>query len=500
MTDDELAAVLARARERVDPTPDERARLEAATERLLARTEAAVADLPVEADAVLVGSTARGTWIAGDRDVDLFVRFPPALGRAELEAHGLAVGHRVLPGGREEYAEHPYVTGAFEGFDVDCVPCFRVENAAESRSAVDRTPFHTRYLETRLDDALAADVRLLKGFLAAIGVYGSDLRTRGFSGYLAELLVLEHGGFRALVGAAADWSPPVRLDPQDHATRAFDDPLVVIDPTDPERNVAAVLSPTNLARFQHYARELLADPRIALFERDTPGPLSPTAVRTEIERRGTTPIAVRFGAPELVDDQLYPQLEKSLAGVRRALDAAGFDVLRAAAFAAGTDDAADASGATDGTDASTDGANVTATTGGADGETGVDAARSGDADGDGRGIAVLLCECAVAERPPIERHEGPPLGAREHAAGFHEKYADADCYGPFVEGDRYVVEREREYRKPRAVLESALFDVGLGTNVEPALREGHELLVGRDCAALARTFGVELARYFDPEP
>ena len=143
--------------------------------------------------------------------------------------------------------------------------CYAVESAADIRSAVDRTPFHTGYLEGRVEP-VADDVRLAKAFLDGVGAYGSDLRTRGFSGYLTELLVLEYGGFRPLLEAAADWSPPVRLDPEDHAEASFEDPLAVVDPTDPERNVAAVCSARNVGRLLHYARDLLADPRIDLFE------------------------------------------------------------------------------------------------------------------------------------------------------------------------------------------------------------------------------------------
>ena len=454
MTDDALDAVLARVSERVTPDAEERARLDEAVDRLADATERAVADRAVEADVVHVGSTARGTWLPGDRDIDLFVRFPPDLPREDLERHGLAVGHRVLPDGREEYAEHPYVTGDFDGFAVDLVPCFRVERASDVRSAVDRTPFHTRYLDSRLDAGLAADVRLAKAFLSAIGVYGSDLRTRGFSGYLVELLTLEHGGFRSLIEAAADWRSPVRFDPEDHGdagNEGFDDPLVVVDPTDPGRNVAAVLSTSNLARFQHYARDLLADPRESAFVADQPTPLAASEVRAEIERRGTIPVAVRFDAPDLVADQLYPQLERSRRGVVDALDRRGFDPLRSAAFA---DDS-----------------------------------------------AALFAELAVAERPQIERHEGPPVSAHKHATAFHEKYADADCYGPFIDGGRYVVERDRTFPSPRAFLESdALFDVALGADIERALAADYTVLVGSETAALADEFGAELARYFAPRP
>ncbi|WP_336336540.1 CCA tRNA nucleotidyltransferase [Haloarcula brevis] len=455
---DEFDAVVEELRARVSPTDDERAQLQRVADAVIADAESAVADLPVDAEVVQVGSTARGTWTAGDRDVDVFVCFPPSLDRERLEEYGLTVGHAVLPEGREEYAEHPYVVGEREGYAVDLVPCYAVGDATEIQSAVDRTPFHTRYLQERLDDDSAGEVRVAKQFLKGIGVYGSDLRTRGFSGYLTELLVLEFGGFRGFVEAAADWHPPVRLDPEGHGTETFEDPLVVIDPTDPERNVAAVLSATNVATLQHYARAILADPRASLFTETEPDPFTATDVEAAVARRDTTPVALRFGAPDVVDDQLWPQLRKSLDGLRSELDRQGFEVLRAAAFV--------------------------------------------EDDGQTRRDAVLLLEFAVAERPAVERHEGPPVHVREHASGFFEKYdGDAEVAGPFVDGDRYVVERPRAVTTAVGFLSSdAVFGVGLGPRIASALEGGYEVLVGPEIAALADGFGVDLAGYFDPKP
>jgi tRNA nucleotidyltransferase (CCA-adding enzyme) len=447
----DFEAVVARVADRVTPDAAERERLQAAADALRARVRDAIDDLPVEASVVQVGSTARGTWLADDRDIDLFVRFPADLDRADLERYGLEVGRAVLPDGREEYAEHPYVTGEIRSFDVDLVPCYDVPDATAIKSSVDRTPFHDAYLQERLDSDLARDVRLFKAFLTGIGAYGSDLRTRGFSGYLSELLVLEYGGFEPLLRAAADWHPPVRLDPEAPGTATFDDPLVVIDPTDPERNVAAVCSAENVARLQHYARDLLADPRESLFVPAAPDPVDADAVRAHLDRRGTTPVAVVFETPDLVDDQLYPQLRKSIHGITDELDRRGFAPIRSTAFA------------------------------------------------DDR--AVLLVELAVAELAAVERHAGPPIHVRDHAAGFYDAYVDRDVYGPFLDGDRYVVEREREFTTPAALLGGdALFDVALGAHVETALDEDYDLLVGDEVAALADDFGVELARYFDPTP
>jgi tRNA nucleotidyltransferase (CCA-adding enzyme) len=450
---EEIESVVDRVRERIDPDEEERIALREAAAALADRVEAVLSDLPVDADVLQVGSTARGTWLSGDRDIDLFVRFSADLDRESLESYGLEIGRTVLPDGREEYAEHPYVTGEFRGFDVDLVPCYDVSDGSSIRSAVDRTPHHNAYLLDRIDDELAADVRVFKRFLKGIGAYGSDLRTRGFSGYLTELLVLEYEGFEELLRAAADWHPPVVFDPEDHGERSFGDPLVVIDPTDPTRNVAAVCSAENVARLQHYARTFLADPDESVFFPPDRVPLSPADARAHIERRGTVPVAVAFDAPDVVEDQLYPQLRKSLAGIRAELDRRGFGPLRAATFA---DDA-----------------------------------------------AVLLVELSHATLPTIARHGGPPVHVRAHAEGFFEAYADGDDYGPFLDGDRYVVERERTYTDAAAFLRSdAIFDVGLGSRVESALKEEYEVLVGTEIATLAETeaFGVELARYFDPRP
>ncbi|ELY84285.1 CCA tRNA nucleotidyltransferase [Natrinema altunense] len=448
----DLEGVVAAVRDRVDPDEDERTRLRDVADRLMERAETAAAELCADTDVLQVGSTARNTWISGDRDIDIFVRFPPSLDRGTLADYGLEVGHATIPDGHEEYAEHPYVKGTVEGFEIDIVPCFRLESATEIRSAVDRTPFHTRYLQQRLDDELAADVRLTKQFLKGIGAYGSDLRTRGFSGYLTELLVVEYGGFRPLLAAVADWQPPVELDPEEHGRETFDDPLVVIDPTDPDRNVAAVCASDNVARFQHYARSFLERPRIDVFEPDDPEPLTEAGLRDHLERRGTTPVAVRFEAPDLVEDQLYPQLQKSLDGITTGLDDRGFDVFRATAVADET--------------------------------------------------AAVLVELAVSERPAVERHEGPPVHVRNHAEGFYDAYADdPDAYGPFIEGGRYVTERDRAFTTARGFLESdRLFDVGLGAHVETALEDGYEVLSGDEIVALLDEFGPELADYFTPRP
>ncbi len=438
--------------DRVSPGADERDRLDRVAAELTHAANRGISELPVDADVTRVGSTARGTWLAGDRDIDLFVRFSPGLDRDKLERYGLQIGHTVLPDGHEEYAEHPYVTGTYEGFDIDLVPCYAVEDASGLVSAVDRTPFHNEYLSTRLTDELREAVRVCKRFFKGIGVYGSDLKTQGFSGYLTELLVVEHGGFAPLIDAAAEWRPPVVYDPESHGTSHFDDPLVVIDPTDSDRNVAAVVSAENVARLQHYARELRADPHLKLFFPPPVEPLSPAELNAHLRRRGTSTVAIVFETPNIVEDQLYPQLRKSRRGLVSEFDRRGFGVCRSTTVA--------------------------------------------DAQ------SVILVELETDTLPAIERHEGPPVHVKPHAEGFTTAYeSNDDVYGPFLDGDRYVVERPREFTDARAFLQSdQIFEVGLGTHIESALESGYDIRSGDELATLCEPFGRALREYFEPTP
>lgn len=54
--------------------------------------------------------------------------------------------------GRHEfrYASHPYITGIINGYEIDFVPCYDIEESKQLKSAVDRTIPHTRYVQDNL--------------------------------------------------------------------------------------------------------------------------------------------------------------------------------------------------------------------------------------------------------------------------------------------------------------------------------------------------------------
>lgn len=367
--------------------------------------------LGVDGSVELVGSSARGTWLPDGLDVDIFVVLPRGYPRefldglvgrlkAEMERDGIQAETR--------YAEHPYLVVHSGGVEIDVVPCFELKPGEQVLTAADRSPLHHRYLASRLDDRLRLDIRLLKRFMKTIGVYGAEVKVEGFSGYLAELLVVHHGSFLSTLRAAAGWRPyRTVVDPGGHypdprkAARKFRSPLVVVDPVDPGRNVAAAVSMTSMATFVLAARRFLQRPSISYFSPQPAGPALPVPA-----------VVLRFPYPQKPPDVVWGMFKRYARAVANKLEECGFKVLRY-----GVD---------------------------SDERTFVDVA--------------FLVESPVL--PEYELHEGPPAFS-EAAEKFVEKYAGSDVVGPFVVGSRLYVIRRRRFREIEECLEKILGELGL---------------------------------------
>ncbi|MCE4615097.1 MAG: CCA tRNA nucleotidyltransferase [Desulfurococcales archaeon] len=221
----------------------------------------------------LEGSFAKDTWVSGSFDLDVFVIFPRELGRDWIldESLGLLEGCLSDLPFKVDFAQHPYLTVVLMGLEANVVPVLRAEKPGDTRLAVERTPFHTRYVWEKLTSELRRDVRLLKSFLKGVGVYGAEVKVGGFSGYLAELMVIHYGGFLDALKGIAGWSPPVVVDMEWGSDkgkllkRFRDSPLIWVDPVDPSRNVAAAVRFEPLSRIVLAAKKFLAMPREDFF-------------------------------------------------------------------------------------------------------------------------------------------------------------------------------------------------------------------------------------------
>lgn len=419
--------------ERVRPTAVDRKRLQEVSGAILSRIRHLASERGLALEAMLAGSAARGTWLAGDHDLDIFLALPES---SDLGL-GLEVARLVSPHYEERYAEHAYVHARIDDFDVDLVPCYLLQEATALKSAVDRTPFHTRYVASKIS-GLEEEVLLLKQFMKGTEVYGSELKTGGFSGYLAELLILRYSSFVSTLREASSWRPGAIIDLEGHCARPHQEPLVVVDPVDPKRNVAAALTLDKMLQFSAASRCFLRDPGLAYFFPPEHRPISDEMLHRQIRDRGSCMIMVDFQAPPVVEDVLYPQLRKAEEAAMSLLEKNDFRLLR-----------------------------------------------SDVGSSDGR--AYLLFELEVWKLPAVHRRLGPPVWEEEHLSRFVAAHPEA-LSGPYIARGRAAVEIPRKYTSARDLLERELPNLSLGKHLAASVRQGYIIYVG-----------LELAKKRDPE-
>lgn len=462
--------------QKIKPSSEERRDLDRIAKEVVSKIQRLAQSRELECEVLIVGSAARKTWLSGDHDLDVFIGVPEA---GSLEG-ALDIARDVASQHEERYAEHAYVHAIFRGFELDLVPCYLVKDASCILSAVDRTPFHSRYISGRIQGA-EDDVLLLKQFMKGARVYGSELRVGGFSGYLAELLVIRYGSFQEVLEGASLWRPGETIDLESHSVLSHEDPLIVVDPVDPKRNVAAALTLDKMFQFAATSRCFLKHPKIEFFFPPAPCPLADKELLESIAKRESFLVLIEFSAPPLVEDVVFPQMRKAEQSIRALLERGGFAVLRSEVDLHPEVDLHQPMPSDGGivVDLSVD-----------LGETNL----KSDSESH-KNVARLLFELETESLPVVQKRMGPPIWEGDHVERFLSSHSEI-LSGPYVENGKVVVETERKHTSPVELIRSGILNLSLGKHVGPQVRRGYKICVDQELLTVKdRDFRVFMARY-----
>jgi tRNA nucleotidyltransferase (CCA-adding enzyme) len=232
------------------------------------------------AKAVLGGSAAKGTWLSGTFDIDVFVCFDyKAFKDKSSKLSDLLRRHlkkkfkkvAVMHGSRD------YFKVKQGKFNFEVIPVLEISKAKQAMNIMDISPLHLAWVKRRINKKLADEVRLTKAFCRAQNIYGAESYILGFSGYACEVLTIHYGTFLKLVRAATKWKDKQVIDPERHLRRKcalkelnkskIQGPLILVDPVQPNRNVTAALSKEKFGRFVKSAKTFLRRPSKKFFER-----------------------------------------------------------------------------------------------------------------------------------------------------------------------------------------------------------------------------------------
>ena len=276
---------------------------------------------PKDVKVLLTGSFAKGTYVRNDVDFDIFLLYPDEYTIDDMQFKTFEWAKKFLEEWEIAYAQHPYIKGKYKGHDVDIVPSYFLDENSNGnikiKSAVDRTQLHTKYVLSKITEEQKEDVIILKKFLKRLGVYGAEIKTGGFSGYLCELLILNYGSFYNLINEAKNWKIPVCFDVEKKKSARLlktlfkRAPLVVLDPVDDKRNVGSPVNEESLSKLIAASHIFFVNPSKEMFFSSI-DLMSEEEIKKEMKERGTNFILFEFPKPEKSDDILWGELRKTL--------------------------------------------------------------------------------------------------------------------------------------------------------------------------------------------
>jgi tRNA nucleotidyltransferase (CCA-adding enzyme) len=227
--------------------------------------------------------------------------------------------------------------------------------------------------------------------------------------------------------------------------------LVVIDPVDPDRNLAAAVRDDKLWGFAAASRELQKNPGIWYFFPPKSKPKTKAQFSKLFEHQKREIVAISFEHPRIVPDVLWGQLLKIENSITELMTRQDFHPVRSIVWS--------------------------------------DEAQS----------SAILVELDGLTLPEVQLRKGPPVSKMDDSQGFLDRHLEAKdtVRGPWIDADRWVVDKKRIILTVEHLVMVALKDPRLGLTVPDQLnisfRKNVKVLENRKILALLGREGFEQA-------
>jgi len=414
---------------RVTPTQEYKKKIKKIIQEIKEKLEEEIIKRKLPVSIELVGSTAKDTYLKDNLDIDLFLLFPTNFSKEDIGKQALSIGKKLLTDTEESYAEHPYLRGFFKDFKIEIVPCYKIENASQKLSAVDRTPLHTQFVKKHLKEPQKQEIRLFKQFLKGIGCYGAEAEIEGFSGYLCEILILRYQNFRNLIKNAQNWRYGTKLVLTEGEYPDFDKPLVFIDPVDSERNVSSALSKEKFDLFIKACKEYIQNPKITFFFPKPVKPWTIIKIQKELEKQKNHYLGVKINKPDIIPENLYPQIRKAARSIEDACVRNDFTIYDATFLVESSH-------------------------------------------------IYIIIKTNPKPLSKTQIHMGPPTKLKKNSDNFLKKWEENPrmIKKPYEKNGRLYVEIKREYTKIDGFLKNEIKNLSLGHNLDKIVKKKHQII------------------------
>jgi tRNA nucleotidyltransferase (CCA-adding enzyme) len=224
------------------------------------------------------GSYAKKTMVKKNRcDLDIFLRFDKDQKNiSEITENILKDIKNVLKvHGSRDY----FRIKINDSLYIELVPVIKIKKPEESKNITDLSYSHVKYINGKIKTKkILDDIKIAKTFCNANKCYGAESYINGFSGYALELLVYHYKSFLKMIKELSkDNKDKIIIDIEkkykikknillDMNSSKIQSPIILIDPTYPQRNALAALSEGTFKRFKEACKEFIKRPSKSSFE------------------------------------------------------------------------------------------------------------------------------------------------------------------------------------------------------------------------------------------
>jgi tRNA nucleotidyltransferase (CCA-adding enzyme) len=267
------------------------------------------------------GSYAKDTWLSKDADIDIFIKFKKSISDEKFTEISKKIGFESMKkyNPHVRYSEHPYVEARIKKTKINVVPCYDVD-LGEWKSSADRSPFHTKFMQNELTPKMRNEVRILKTFLKLTKIYGAEIAKQGFSGYVSEVLIINFGSFENVIKSIAKIQQNQVIG---KTSKIFGTSIVIIDPVDGNRNLAAAISDENIGKFILACRAFQNNSKLQFSK-----PKKLKSSKNNLENV----LVVKFNFKIRSPDIIWGQVKRATTSLVTQLELGGFNVLRSKSY------------------------------------------------------------------------------------------------------------------------------------------------------------------------
>ncbi|MBT3836555.1 CCA tRNA nucleotidyltransferase [Candidatus Woesearchaeota archaeon] len=261
---------------RIKPKKEEIVEFQKITEEFLKKLNKKLKN----AEVVLGGSGAKGTWLTKNHDIDCFARFDydecshKTMELSDMLEEGLKKAFPKIKIKRV-HGSRDYFQLLYKDFEFEVVPVLKIRTLKEALNITDISPLHADWVNKHTKK-LKDEILLAKQFFKAQKLYGAESHIGGFSGYTLEILMIHYGSFENLLKAAEKWKEGMVVDVEKHypkkdalfnLNKSKHSILTLIDPIDKCRNALAALTKEKFLLTKKVARQYLKNHDVSFFER-----------------------------------------------------------------------------------------------------------------------------------------------------------------------------------------------------------------------------------------